>query len=171
MIIREISVSDAEAFLRLSRGLDKETQYMLYEPGERSTTLEEQRARIEKIHNKGFSTIFVAEDEEQLVGYAGIFGSALKRVRHRASIVIGILPPFQGRGLGTKLLGVTHQWAKEKGIHRLELTVMEHNRHAMYLYNKMGYRVEGMRKSAIVLEDRTIDEFYMGKILKADKEK
>jgi hypothetical protein len=41
MIIRKIHESDAEQFLNLCNKLDTETQFMMLEPGERSTTTEE----------------------------------------------------------------------------------------------------------------------------------
>ena len=46
MIIRTICKSDAEQFLNLCKQLDDETQFMLLEPGERKTTLEEQRIKL-----------------------------------------------------------------------------------------------------------------------------
>jgi hypothetical protein len=45
-IIREIKESDAANFLSLCRQLDDENKFMLLEPGERKTTVEEQAHRI-----------------------------------------------------------------------------------------------------------------------------
>jgi len=45
MIIRKIHESDAEQFLNLCNKLDTETQFMMLEPGERSTSTEEQRTQ------------------------------------------------------------------------------------------------------------------------------
>ena len=53
MIIRNICEGDAEQFLNLCNKLDAETQFMMLEPGERSTTTEEQRTQIE--HEQGSS--------------------------------------------------------------------------------------------------------------------
>ena len=47
MIIRTIRESDAAQFLNLCKQLDAETQFMMLEPGERKTTLEEQRTQID----------------------------------------------------------------------------------------------------------------------------
>jgi len=47
MIIRPIEVIDAERFLELSKKVD-ESGFMLYEPGEKKTTVEQQRTSIEK---------------------------------------------------------------------------------------------------------------------------
>ena len=45
MIIRKIHESDAEQFLNLCNKLDTETQFMMLEPGERSTSTEEHRTQ------------------------------------------------------------------------------------------------------------------------------
>ena len=45
MIIRKIHESDAEQFLNLCNKLDTETQFIMLEPGERSTSTEEQRTQ------------------------------------------------------------------------------------------------------------------------------
>lgn len=42
-MIREIQIEDAVAFLQLGKQLDEETSYMLLEPGERDTTVEQQK--------------------------------------------------------------------------------------------------------------------------------
>jgi hypothetical protein len=68
MIIRTIRESDAEQFLSLCNKLATETQYMMLEPGERTTTPEEQRAQIEQLLQHMNQTVFVAENDEQLVG-------------------------------------------------------------------------------------------------------
>lgn len=40
-MIREIQVEDAAAFLQLGKQLDEETTFMLLEPGERGSTVEQ----------------------------------------------------------------------------------------------------------------------------------
>jgi hypothetical protein len=47
--IREILESDSNAFLDLCKKLDEETQFMMLEPGERLTTVEQQRDRIHRL--------------------------------------------------------------------------------------------------------------------------
>ena len=59
---REIRENDAELFLSLCHQLDRETQFMLLEPGERTITNDEQRERINGILASDNQTILVAED-------------------------------------------------------------------------------------------------------------
>jgi RimJ/RimL family protein N-acetyltransferase len=48
--------------------------------------------------------------------------------------VIGILQAFAGQGLGTQFFQLLEDWALQHNLHRLELTVMCHNKQAVHLY-------------------------------------
>jgi hypothetical protein len=69
VIIRTITLDDAEALLRLQHQLDGETTFMLLEPGERTTTLEKARENIQRVLDQPNGTILVAEHAGELVGY------------------------------------------------------------------------------------------------------
>lgn len=165
MIIRTIREEDAEQFLNLCKQLDTETQFMLLEPGERTNTIEEQRAQIDLLLRDENHAILVAEQDNQLVGYVEASGGMFHRNRHCAYIVIGILEAFTGQGIGTQLFQALEDWAHQRNIHRLELTVMTHNTKGIELYKKQGFMNEGTRRDALLLNGHYIDEFYMAKLL------
>jgi RimJ/RimL family protein N-acetyltransferase len=56
-------------------------------------------------------------------------------------------------------------WSREKGIHRLELTVMAHNTNAIGLYQKVGFQIEGTKKGSLFVDGQYVDEYYMAKLL------
>jgi RimJ/RimL family protein N-acetyltransferase len=165
MLIRPIHEADAEGFLRLCRKLDEETSFMMLEPGERTTTVEEQLGRIRAIEESPNQTILVAEEAGQLVGYIAILGGSYHRNRHSAYIVAGILQAFAGQGLGRQLFTEGERWARSVGLHRLELTVMAHNHRAIALYTKMGFRFEGTKRDSLKVDGVYVDEYYMAKLL------
>ncbi len=164
-IIREIQESDAENFLSLCKQLDEESRFMMLEPGERQTTVEEQRQRIRDILSAGNQVIFVAESDGSLVGYLAALGGRDARNRHEAHVVVGILESFTGKGIGTAFFEKLEAWAAEHHIHRLELTVMVHNVRGVGLYRKMGFAIEGIKKDSLLVDGDYVDEYYMGKIL------
>ncbi|WP_410771953.1 GNAT family N-acetyltransferase [Fontibacillus sp. BL9] len=165
VIIRNIREEDAEAFLELCLTLDKETEFMLLEPGERRITPEEQRQKIAALLAADHSMIFVAEADGQLAGYLGAYGSSYQRNRHSVYLVLGIRQAFSGQGVGTRLFTELQRWAEARNLHRLELTVMAHNEAAIALYKKAGFETEGIKKDSIRLGDRFVDELYMAKLL------
>jgi len=163
--IRKIRETDSESFLRLCKKLDEETQFMMLESGERKISIEEQTKTIKQILQRNNQMIFIAESETELVGYVSAFGGDFKRNRHCAHIIIGILQAFGSQGIGKKLFSELEQWAKQIGIHRLELTVMYHNERAINLYKKMGFEIECIKKDSLLVNEKYVDEFYMAKLL------
>ena len=165
MLIRTIHPDDAEQFLNLRKKLDQETQFMLFEPGERTITVEEQRDHIERLLLQENSTTFVVEHNEQLVGYLEAVGGQLRRIRHSVHIVIGILQDFTGRGIGGHLFAALEEWAHQKSITRMELTVMTHNKAGLALYRKRGFEIEGTKKHSLLINGQYVDEYYMAKLV------
>ncbi|MDW0109715.1 GNAT family N-acetyltransferase [Sporosarcina aquimarina] len=164
MIIRKIQVTDSDAFVVLSKKID-ESDVMLFEPGERNTTSEQQRKSIERILNEKRSVFFVAESEGRLVGYIAALGSDLQRNRHSAYLVLGVLEESQGQGIASELFNQIFEWAKEIEITRLELTVIKENFKAFNLYRKMGFVLEGEKVNSLVIDGQFVNEYYLYKLL------
>ncbi len=165
MLIRPITEADAEAYLELARAIDAESRFMMFEPSERQTTVEQQVERIRSLHASDNKLMLVAEHEGQLVGYLGAIGGDFHRNHHSVHIFLGILERFTGQGLGRRLLEETEQWAQRQGLHRLELTVMRHNARALALYQKMGFEIEGTKRDSLQVDGVYVDEIYMAKLL------
>ncbi|PSL43210.1 RimJ/RimL family protein N-acetyltransferase [Salsuginibacillus halophilus] len=164
MNIRPIAVSDADEFLAVSKKID-ESGFMLYEPEERETTVEQQRKAIEGIMSSKKSVIYVAEVENKIVGFITALGGRLKRNQHSAYLVLGVLEDYQGRGFATKLFEQMFQWAAQVEISRLELTVIKDNVSAFHLYRKMGFVLEGEKVHSLMINGTPMNEYYLYKLL------
>ncbi|WP_053958254.1 GNAT family N-acetyltransferase [Sulfobacillus thermosulfidooxidans] len=166
MEIRQITEDDAEAFLTMQRQLDLETDFMLMAPGERQTTVAQQRDIIHKILSDGRSMIWVVADGQRLVGALTFQAMAPLKIRHTGYIVVGILAAHRGRGLGSALFRTMEAWAHSHEFHRLELTVICENRAALNLYLKQGFMVEGLRHDSILQPNgHWVHEYTMVKLL------
>jgi RimJ/RimL family protein N-acetyltransferase len=162
--IREAVPADAERLLDLKTALDGETRFMLLEPGERMSSVTNERTRLEALSSQANSVVLVAQDNDDLVAYAEASGGDFRRNRQTAHVVIGVRRSYTGRGLGTRLLTELDRWAVKADVRRLELTVMTHNLAAIALYRKRGYRVEGTRRAALIVDGEYVDEFWMAKV-------
>jgi len=151
---RAAGPGDAAGLLALKQELDRETSFMLLEPGERRGTAE--------------AVVIVAEVQGRLAGYAEARGGRARRNQITAHVVIGVLAAASGRGVGAGLLRELELWAPGHGIHRLELTVMAHNQRAFDLYQRMGYVTEGRRRECLLVDGRLADELYMAKLLNTE---
>ena len=168
MNVRMITAEDGQEFLLLNQRLDSETKFMLLEPKERTSTVEQVKERIEITLQKNNEAVFVVEDNNKLVGYASVIGGNCNRNAHKASIVTGILQSHVGKGLGSILFETVLKWSKNSPLHRLELTVMKHNVRAIALYKKFGFEIEGTKKDSLLVDRQYIDEYSMGYIIKHD---
>jgi RimJ/RimL family protein N-acetyltransferase len=167
MIIREANIKDADGFWEMQHDLDKETKFMLYEPGERKKNINIIEDLINKSVN-GENLLLLAEEDMKIVGFISAQRGVPIRIKHTAYIVIGIRRAFQGQGIGSEFFRKLDSWAIEQNIKRLELTVMSPNEPAKHLYEKYGFFVEGVKQKAILLDGEFIDEFYMAKLLFKD---
>ena len=162
LTLTTLAEPDAPALWRLMDELDYETKFMMYEPGERRRDFSEVRA-ILACAEAGKDFFIAAQTEEKLVGYLSAQRGSCRRIAHSAYLVVGILPAYQGQGIGSAFFKKVDVWAKQNGITRLELTVMCENARALRLYKKNGFRIEGRRKNAMLVDGRYRDEYYMAK--------
>ncbi|MGN7296641.1 N-acetyltransferase family protein [Ferdinandcohnia sp. SAFN-114] len=165
MLVREIIPSDAENFGYLTQQVEMTSEFMLWEAGERKANPDQQRKMIERIGANGNSTILVAEEKSQLIGFLMAIGGNARRNKHSVYIVVGILKDSRGKGVGTNLFEELEKWALAHQIHRLELTVVTRNVAGLALYQKMGFEIEGTKRHSLFIDGEFVDEYYMSKLL------
>lgn len=161
---RAAGPGDAADLLALKKDLDRETSFMMLEPGERSEDSADVAADLDGMAGAN-SVVIVAETAGRLAGYAEARGGGFRRNRITAHVVIGVLAAASGQGVGSGLLRELELWAPAHGIHRLELTVMAHNHRARQLYERMGFTAEGRRRECLLVDGDLVDELYMAKLL------
>jgi ribosomal protein S18 acetylase RimI-like enzyme len=83
----------------------------------------------------------VAVADGAVVGSAHVDAS-----RHGfGEIGMAVAREWRGRGVGFALLESAIEWARERGLHKLSLSVFAHNKAAIGLYRKVGFVEEGRR--------------------------
>jgi putative acetyltransferase len=95
----------------------------------------------------------------------------LQPMKHRNSHIIylggvAIDPDHIGRGIGTAMIRSAVELARQQGFKRMELTVATSNDRAIRVYERVGFRFEGVLRdySYLASEGRYIDEQVMGLI-------
>ena len=162
--IRDALPEDAAALLLLRKAIFSETNFMLYSPGEYSASPEELSAQIAKINISGYSRSLLAEIDGTLIGFVGVTGSPIRRLRHSAQIVVGVLRSHWRQGVGRALLTEAIRWAPTAGLSRLELFVMSKNMSAIALYEQLGFRIEGSRRHAYIIDGTPVDDRLMARV-------
>jgi ribosomal protein S18 acetylase RimI-like enzyme len=95
---------------------------------------------------------YVAVAEGEVVGWCDLTPKDRPVYAHAGVLGMGLLPPFRGRGIGTRLMTTVLAAARRARLHRVELTVRETNVSAIALYAKMGFEVEGRFRDAIEVD-------------------
>nr|WP_281241405.1 GNAT family N-acetyltransferase [Salimicrobium halophilum] len=165
MDYRPLDIDDAQQFLKLNKELD-ESGYMLYAPGERKMSVEEQQQLIHKITEDPSSDLLVGEENGEITGFILMKGNELERNRHAAYLALGVKEAWRGQGIGKALLRQAFRWAREKGVSRLELTVLKGNKTAIHMYKQMGFKIEGEKVHSLKIDGEYRNEYYMYKLLK-----
>ncbi len=164
--IRAAVPGDGAALLALQLALDDETEFMLLERGERAAAPDALESRLEDCAaGRDPSFLLLALSGEQAVGYVDVSVLPYARARRTGYLVAGVRDDHVGRGLGRALMWAAVDEGRTRGLVRLELTVMEHNRRALGLYLDSGFQVEGLRRAALDLEGRRVNEYYLGLLL------
>ena len=169
MLYRTLTENDTEAFFEMMCRLDEETEYMMYEPGERrekTKNLDRLRANIEGANSGGDFLLAAVTEAGEITGFIWASRGDLNRVLHTAYIVTGIRKAWRRQGIGTEFFNRLDDWARANSLVRLELTVECPNVGAKALYEKHGFCVEGIRPKSMKVNGVYVDEYYMGKILK-----
>ncbi|TCL93749.1 putative acetyltransferase [Rhizobium sp. PP-WC-2G-219] len=93
------------------------------------------------------STVVVAEIDGQIVGLGGLHRQSGRR-QHVAILGLGVHDDFQRLGIGVALLDAlldaAFNWLQ---IRRVELTVFSDNAGAIALYERAGFRREGLLRA------------------------
>lgn len=164
-VFRVPGPEEAEAYWQMLDGLDHETGFMLYEPGERAHDLgriEGMLAAAKEQPEQMF--VQVAEVDGKMVGFVYAGRGERRRTAHSAYVVTGIRAGFRGQGLGSGLFERMIAWAAENGVVRLELTVFCDNLPAIALYRKFGFEIEGTRRGSMLVGGAFKDEYEMARV-------
>lgn len=164
-VVREITPEDAAAYLQLRLQIDHETKFMVFQPEAGLLSPRRLRGRLELMLASDNQTVLVAEQAGELIGFLCATGGVYRHDHHTVQIVIGVKQAFTRQGIGTQLMQTCEQWARDKHLHRLELTVMTHNCAALGLYHKVGFAIEGTAKCGLCVDGEYVDLHYMGKCL------
>lgn len=163
MKIRLIELSDAEKFVNFYDKLIRETDYLLPTVEESAKTVEQQENSIKKCGD--YKQVFVAEDNDKIIGFMGVSRSPMSKVKHIANFAIGVLSDYRKQGVASNLLAYAENWLKEKGVQRIEMTVIAENKPAIACYEKNGYKHEGTREKSINMKNKLYDELFMSKMV------
>ena len=100
-----------------------------------------QKAFEQEIMENQQALYLVAENEGQIIGYAGLWG--ILEEGHITNVAVH--PDYRCKGLGELLVSKLIEISKDKGIDKYTLEVRVSNYEAIALYRKLGFQPAGRR--------------------------
>ena len=139
-----------------------ETEFLLRYPEECGKyTPEGEKALFDRINASDHEAMLVCLVDGQIAGNCSIMWTTGLKTRHRASVAIALRKDFWGLGIGTRLMQELIQIAEaQPHLLQLELEFIEGNARARALYEKLGFRITGVKPNAIRQKDGTLRNVY-----------
>ncbi len=107
----------------------------------------------------------VAEVDGQVIGCGNINGHELLRRRHAVWLGIGVIAPFQGMGIGDRMMVELLEHAEGRlGAERIELQVYVDNDRAIRMYEKLAFVREGVLRADVWRDGGYADSLVMARL-------
>lgn len=116
-------------------------------------------------HIANLLPLVIATDRESVVGWCAIGPKPKPGFTHTGVLGIGLLSDYRQRGIGSRLLEAALAKAHQRGLTRIELEVFSSNAPAIAFYEKHGFKLEGCKAKARLLEGRYDDVTLMARLL------
>ena len=140
-----------------------ETEFLVRYPEECGRyTPEGEKALFEQKNESSLEAMLVCVVEGKVAGTCEIIFQNRIKTRHRATVAIALLKEFWNQGIGTKMFEELIRLAEDREeVSQIELDFAEGNARARALYEKMGFRITGVRPDALKLKNGTLLNEYM----------
>ena len=135
--VRAMQPDDDKGLLGLLTSLSEESRWLRFFSPTKGAALAAEAHRETNLDHT-FWLLALSGPEERVVGHA--FYAGLDE--HRAEVAFTIANDFQGRGLGTILLGQLAEVAEANGIQMFEAEVVAANHAMLHVFRESGFPIE-----------------------------
>lgn len=144
IILRNAEISDADDLIRYLKVTTSETPFLIREPDEVRLIREQEEDFIRHYIEADRELLLIATVDGKHIGNCSLMSvGPYKRYAHRCDVAIALYQEFCGCGIGTKMMQVVLDLAKEVGYEQAELEVVSDNERAIALYKGLGFEKFG----------------------------
>ncbi len=162
-LLRSPKEDDVDGILEFLRIAARETEFLMCYPEECSKyTSEKAKEIISQINASKYESMLICLVEGEVAGNCQISFKTSMKTKHRSSVAIVLLSKFWNQGIGTQMFQEMIRLAESReDVVQIELDCVEENTRARHLYEKMGFRIIGIRPNAVRLKNGTFLNEYM----------
>ena len=167
-LLRSPLEEDVPGTLDYLRKSSEETEFIIRYPEECAKYTEEGEKRFfEQKNASPLEAMLVCVVDGKVAGNCEIVIHPQIKYRHRATVAIALLKEYWNQGIGTRMFEELLRLARaDEQVTQVELEFAEGNDRARHLYEKMGFRITGLRPNAIRLKSgKLLHEYMMVKTL------
>nr|WP_319489935.1 GNAT family protein [uncultured Caproiciproducens sp.] len=163
LIIRKAAEEDAEQMVQFRTHISRESDFLSFGEDEIEITAEKERSIIQCENTKDNSIIIIALINEEIAGFISFKGGDRIRKRHAGKMGVSVRKQFWGLGIGNILLKSLIEWAiGTRIIKKIDLLTRADNEKAIKLYEKYGFRKEGILTRDLCIKGKFYDSLSMG---------
>ncbi|MCX6713774.1 MAG: GNAT family protein [Candidatus Vogelbacteria bacterium] len=163
LIIRQAQPSDALDINNYIQKVVSESDFLATSPDDDSVSEENQKKYLEKRANSDGNLFLVGIIGDQIVGMLNFKNGNKIRTQHAGEFGMTVARANWGIGIGSCLLETLIAWAKiGRQIRKINLRVRTDNVNAIKLYEKYGFKNEGLITREICIKNKFYDHYSMG---------
>lgn len=165
LFFREAITTDEEALLEYLKKVGSESEYLSFGKEGIGLTISEEETFLSRISKSDHSRMFLALDNNTIVGNAFVKGNDNPRFAHNRSLSLTVVKAYWGNGIGSSLLHQMIAYSLDTGAEILSLQVRSDNYRAISLYKKFGFSQYGFIRQFYKINDVYYDIDLMEKRL------
>ncbi|MHA1916892.1 MAG: GNAT family N-acetyltransferase [Candidatus Ranarchaeia archaeon] len=112
------------------------------------------------------SVVLVAVENEYPLGYLTLEMSEQETSEHVSDLGILVRKEYRNEGIGAHLIRTSIKVAKERKYEKICLSSFNNNEPAKHLYQKLGFKLIGLRRNQFKLNSNYQDELLMDLYIK-----
>jgi RimJ/RimL family protein N-acetyltransferase len=163
LLIRKAAEEDTEQMAQFKTFISGESDFLSFGENEIEITAKTERESIRSANAKDNSVIIIALIDEEVAGFVTFNGGVKIRKRHAGEMGISVRKKYWGLGIASLLLEILIEWAKgTQMIRKIDLLTRADNEKAIKLYEKYGFKREGILTRDLCINGVFYDSFSMG---------
>jgi len=164
--IRSFQDVDEEKEVEFVNQVSKETTHTLKKEGLKILEPHQLRQIYQSCLEHPVNLYLGCWDGQHIVGKYKLLQRAPNHpwIKHIAAFAMAVSKAYWRDGIGSKLLKLGEERAGSSGITRIEAEVRCANEAGISFYEHAGYKIEGKREHAALINGKFEDEYYIAKL-------
>ncbi|MBC8588003.1 GNAT family N-acetyltransferase [Paratissierella segnis] len=163
LTIRTAKHEDASNLINYVKKIGGESDYLTFGENEFEITVEKEEELLESFLISDNKLYIIAEIDGKIVGSLNFSGGSRQRTKHTGEFGVSVEKKYWGLGIGRELINYLIDWAEEGDvIKKINLRVREDNKRAIGLYEKLGFKKEGVISRGFFVNDEYYSFICMG---------